>query len=267
METHHSVFRWISIVTALLFLFCFTSRGQFWDSSTGLLQAPSAEMNRDGTFMITNNFMNKHSISQWYWGYHTFEYGLNINLWSRLEIGYVCVLLDGKRKANPGDRDLIMFNQDRHFNAKVLLVREGDFGVEWLPAMAIGVSDPISAAMSSDYSNPNVSGDSNGFFNRCYFVATKHFNTSIGTLGTHLGYQYNQRTDFPMNGPCAAIDWVPVWLNKPNFTLKAIAEYDSRTFNVGFIATIWQDRFEAMFELMALKWVNFGIRYKLHLKS
>jgi hypothetical protein len=70
-----------------------------------------------------------------------------------------------------------------------------------------------------------------------------------------------------MNGPCAAIDWVPVWLNKPNFSLKAIAEYDSRTFNIGFIASIWQDRFEAMFELMALKWVNFGVRYKLQLKS
>jgi len=85
----------------LMLIGCFTSRGQFWDSSTGLLQAPSADMNRDGTFMITNNFMNKHSISEWYWGYHTFEYGFNINLWSRLEIGYVCVILDGKRKPSP----------------------------------------------------------------------------------------------------------------------------------------------------------------------
>lgn len=32
----------------------------------------------------------------------------------------------------------------------------------------------------------------------------------------------------------------------------AIAEYDSGTFNIGFIAPIWQDRFEALFELMCV---------------
>lgn len=224
-------------------------------------------MNRDGTFMITNNFMNKHSISDWYWGYHTFEYGFNINLWSRLEIGYVCVILDGKRKPAPTDRDLIMFNQDRHFTAKVLLLREGDFGVSWLPALAVGMSDPTTHIEGQSYSGESVSGEGNGFFNRYYAVATKHFNTKVGAVGAHLGYQYNLRTDFPMNGPCVAVDWVPVWLNKPNFSLKAIAEYDSRTFNIGFVASIWEDRFEAMFELMAMKWVNFGVRYKLMLKK
>jgi len=256
------------IFAAVLMLFgCFVSRGQFWDSSTGLLQAPSAEMNRDGTFMITNNFMNKHSISEWYWGYHTFEYGFNINLWSRLEIGYVCVILDGKRKPNPTERDLIMINQDRHFNAKALLLREGEFGLSWMPALAVGFSDPVTHIGGQDYDKDSVSGSGNGFYNRYYAVATKHFNTSIGLFGAHLGYQFNRRTDLPMNGPCAAVDWVPVWLNKPNFALKAIAEYDSRTFNIGFIASIWQDRFEAMFELMAMKWINLGVRYKLQLKS
>jgi len=136
-----------------------------------------------------------------------------------------------------------------------------------MPALAVGFSDPVTHIGGQDYNKDSVSGDSNGFFNRYYVVATKHFSTRAGTIGAHLGYQYNKRTDFPMNGPCVAIDWVPVWLKKPNFSFKAIAEYDSRTFNIGFIASIWQDRFEAMFELMALKWVNFGVRYKLVLKS
>lgn len=52
-----------------------------------------------------------------------------------------------------------------------------------------------------------------------------------------------------------------------NISLQAVAEYDARTFNIGFIASIWQDRFEAMFELVALKWVNFGVRYKLVLRK
>ena len=256
------------LAAALMLLACFASRGQFWDSSSGLLQAPSADMYRNGTFAITNNLLNKHSISDSYWGYNTFAYSIGINIWGRLEIGYVCVLLNGSK--NPSLKDDpyygIMRNQDRHFNAKVLLLREGDFGISWLPALAVGVSDPTSGA-GGDYEKQRVAGNGNGFFNRYYAVATKHFNTKIGEIGTHLGYQYNRRTDFPMNGPCAAIDWVPVWLNKPNFSLKAIAEYDSRTFNIGFITSFWEDRFEAMFELMALKWVNFGVRYKLQLKS
>lgn len=253
----------------VLMLACFASRGQFWEGNKGLLHSPTADLFEDGTIAITNSVLNKHSISSWYWGYNTLSYGISISLWSRLEIGYVCVLIDGSKNPIMKDNTYygIMHNQDRHFNAKVLLIKEGDFGLKWMPAIALGVSDPISGATSADYSSPDVSGEGNGFFNRHYAVATKHFSTSIGTLGTHLGYQYNKRTDFPMNGPCAAIDWEPVWLNKPNFSLKAIAEYDSRSFNIGFIATIWQDRFEAMFELMALKWVNFGIRYKLHLKS
>lgn len=35
----------------------------------------------------------------------------------------------------------------------------------------------------------------------------------------------------------------------------------------GFIASIRDDRVEVMFELMAMKWVNFGVRYKLVLKK
>ncbi len=267
MESKPSNLRWISITSLLLLMVCFASRGQFWDSSTGLLQCPSAEMNPSGTLMITNNFLNEHSLSP-RWGYNTFGYGFNITFWARLEIGYVLAIFDGKRHPNPSERDLITFNQDRHFTAKFLLIKEKEFGIQWMPALAVGFSDPVTGSGGGEYIGSNVTGSvGNAFFNRYYAVATKHFNTPIGSIGAHIGYQYNKRKDMPMSGPCAAVDWVPVWLNAPNFSLKAIAEYDSSTFNIGFIASIWQDRFEAMFELMALKWVNFGVRYKLQLKS
>ena len=51
-----------------------TARAQFADASSGLLQMPSAEMQADGTFMITNNFLNRHATST-RWNYHTFQYG------------------------------------------------------------------------------------------------------------------------------------------------------------------------------------------------
>ena len=46
-----------------------------------------------------------------------------------------------------------------------------------------------------------------------------------------------------------------------------ILEYDSRTVNMGFIASIWENRFEAMFELQNFQWISFGLRYKLRLKK
>lgn len=258
----------IFVAIALLMFFCLSSRGQFWDGSSGLLQSPSADMNKAYSFTITNNILNKHSISHWYWGYNTFAYSFGLNLWGRLEIGYVCTIIDGSKNPSKelSDYYKIMKNQDRHFTAKVLVFKENEFGLDWIPAFAIGVSDPTTGS-GADYTTREIEGSGNGFFNRYYAVATKHFTSKIGTFGTHLGYQFNKRTDLPMNGPCAAIDWTPVWLNSPNFSLKAIAEYDSRTFNVGFIASIWREHFDVMFELMAMKWINYGVRYKLQLKS
>lgn len=263
MKTRHSKLRWIIVATALFLLTCYASRGQFWDSSTGLLQCPSAEMNQPGTVMITNNFLNKHSLSP-NWGYNTFGYGINITFWQRLEVGYVCTIFDGKRRPNPTDRDLIMFNQDRHFTAKVLLLQEGECGIKWMPALAVGLSDPVTGSGGGEYIGSEIDGSvGNGFFNRYYIVATKHFNTYIGMIGAHIGYQYNKRLDLPMNGPCVAVDWTPLWLDSSCFKLKAIAEYNARTYNMGIIAAFWDGRLEAMLELMSMKWVNFGIRYKL----
>lgn len=258
-----------SLIAGFLMTIGITCAGQFWDSCSGLLQTPSADMHKNGTFTLTANMLNKHSISPWYWGYDTFSYGIGINLWSRIEIGYVCVLLNGSKNPNKEIAPYykIMRNQDRHFTAKALLLKEGDFGVSWLPALAIGISDPTTYN-GNDYTDQAVAGEGNGFFNRYYAVATKHFNTNVGTVGAHLGYQYNRRTDFPMNGPCAAVDWMPIWLQKENvITTKLIAEYDSRTFNIGAIVSLWRDHFDAMIELQAMKWISAGIRYKLVLKS
>ena len=95
-------------------------------------------------------------------------------------------------------------------------------------------------------------------------MATKHFQTPWGQLGAHAGWQYNRRKDFPLNGPCAGLDWRPVWLQAPWLDLDVVAEYDARTFNVGFIAGLW-DRVEVMFDLQSLRWVSFGVRYKINL--
>ena len=262
----------IAIIAFFLAISSLVCRGQFLDSASGLLQAPSAEMSPTGTVMMTANLLNRHSTPP-AWGYNTLGYGVSIVFLSRVEIGYVAALLynehhtvmdeDGELKV------YVLKNQDRHFYAKFQLLKEGEFGISWIPALAVGTSDPTSAERAEivDDSKFDVGGTGNGYFNRYYVVATKHFPTPVGTLGVHLGYQYNLRSDLHYNGPCAAIDWKPVWLQRENIVaLKLIAEYDARTFNLGFITSLWKDHIDVMVDLQALKWLSAGVRLKTILK-
>ena len=162
-----------------------------------------------------------------------------------------------------------MFNQDRHFSAKVLALKEREIW-NWTPSIALGISDPVTGSGTGEYIGSDVSGDTytqNGFFNRFYIVATKHFNTPIGQIGAHLGYQYSLRKERTINAPCAGVTWRPIWTRNRWFDPKFIVEYDARTPNIGFIADIWDDCFEAMFCLQNFQWVSFGLRFKLRLKG
>lgn len=255
------------VVSLFLTLTCSVSRGQFVDCSSGLLSLPSADMPQSGTIMLSSTFLNK-NITPPAWSYNTIGYGISIVIFPRIEIGYVMTLFNGKWA---GDPNSIVVNQDRHFYGKVQLLKEGEFGLKWIPSFVLGVSDPTTGETRKgpniDYTDFDVY-EGNGHFNRFYAVITKHFSTTYGVIGTHLGYQYNKRVDIPMNGPCGGIDWMPIWLQKENVvSTKLIAEYDARTFNVGAIVSLWRDQFEAMIELQAMKWISAGIRYKLVLKS
>ncbi len=253
----------IVLTGVLLLMFGAPAHAQFLDSTTGLLQMPTAVMNREGTFMITTNYINHHALSPKRWDYNTFGYGLDVALWNRVEVAYVCVMMHGISYFDEQpDVPVHWKNQDRHFSAKLLLLREGDFGIEWMPAFVVGVCDPTSGD-GGGYETGIT--NTNGFFNRYYAVVSKHIPTGWGEIGAHAGYQFNRRIDVPINGPCAGIDWKPVWVQSHWLSLDLIAEYDSRTFNIGFIASLWNDHIEAMFDLQALKWVSFGLRYKIRL--
>lgn len=250
-------------------LFSVPAVAQFYDCTSGLLQSPTAEMQEAGTFMITNNFLNEHTLPQnnpW-WGYNTFSYGFDITFFSRLEIAYICTLYRGSNNGFWPQQTWGRYtNQDRHFAAKLQLLKESEFGVNWLPAIAVGFSDPITNRGGS-YTPDVADRMGNGYFNRFYAVASKHFKSNWGDIGAHIGYQYNLRQDIHYNAPCVGIDWRPVWLRNRWFDPKFVLEYDARTPNIGFIADIWDDRFEAMFCLQNFQWVSFGLRFKLHLKG
>ena len=241
---------------------------QFSDCSTGLLQMPTAEMQEDGTFMITNNFLNKHSLATSVWNYNTFQYGVAVSFWGRVELGYVCTIFNDHWKGSQTRKGVWMINQDRHFTGRVCLLREGEFGLDWMPALVIGISDPVTGGATDYFKHGKVSGSGNGFFNRNFIILSKHFLTKWGSIGAHAGYQLNWRADYFINAPCAGVNWQPVWLQHRGLLekLDVIVEYDSRAVNLGVIASIWDNHFEAMFELQSFQWVNFGLRYKLRLK-
>lgn len=239
---------------------------QLTDGTTGLLHMPSAEMQKDGTVMLGGNFLNYRKVPfikhSWY-HYNTFNYYLNITFFKRLEIAYICTLNKGIPNTSywPEQTWGKYRNQDRHFAARLLLVEENQWW-EYMPSIVVGVSDPTTGS-GGDYTNMSVNGYGNGYFNRWYIAATKHFEVPYGELGVHVAYLYNKRKDYPLNGPAIGANFRPDFHKNLNF----IVEYDAKTINIGATYSLWADHFNLLVELQEGKYFSGGIVYKVNLKG
>lgn len=243
--------------------FCnFKAKAQFTNGVTGLLHMPNAEMQMDGTLVIGGNFLNKHNLpNENWWGYDTYNYFINITFFSRLEISYICTLVQGKKNGFhwPEFTYGKFVNQDRHFAARLQLVKEGEWW-KHMPSIVVGGNDPTTGG-GIDYIDMGVSGSSNGYFNRWYIAMTKHFNVLWGELGVHAAYLYNKRSDYPLNGPALGVNFRP----NCHKNLNLIAEYDAKTINVGATYALWADHFNFLIELQDGKYVSAGLVYKVNL--
>lgn len=230
---------------------------------TGLLHAPNAEMQEDATVLIGGNYMNKENLpNKNIWYYNSYNYYLNITFLSRLELAYICTLVKGIPNTSywPEQTWNKFVNQDRHAAARFLLMRENDF-FAYMPAIVIGVNDPTTGT-GGDYTKPNVEGSGNGHFNKWYIAASKHINTKWGEFGGHIGYVYNKRKPYPLNGPTLGINFRPDAIKG----LNAIIEYDSKTVNIGAIYN-WKNHFNLLFELQNFKYISAGLCLQLNLKN
>ena len=67
----------------LLFVFFMTftycARGQFTYGTTGLLNMPTAEMQKDKTFLFGGGYLEKHATPS-RWTYDTYNYYINITI-------------------------------------------------------------------------------------------------------------------------------------------------------------------------------------------
>lgn len=224
--------------------------------TTGLLNAPSAEMQDSKTVMIGGNFLNK-AITPNPWSYDTFNYFVNVTVFPFLEIAYTATMFKAKTIGIDWKVDPEKFcNQDRYFSARLRVLKEGQLW-KHMPAVVVGTSDPYTESGEGQI----ASADGNGYFSRFYIAATKHLMWGTERFGVTLAYMYNNRISNHLNGIAAGITYEPSMV--PN--LRVIAEYDNRDFAVGLSYLLF-DQLHAQFELQKMKYFTGGLCYKIHLK-
>ena len=241
---------------------------QFTYGTTGLLHAPSADMQQDKTFLFGGGYLDKQATPS-KWTYNTWNYYINITFLPWLEVGYMCTIFNHWTRGGK----VHMLNQDRSFHGRLRIWKEG-WWKEWTPQIVVGVNDVTTGALKqaggNDYMDFDTSGDGNGYFNRWYLAATKHINW-YGIWGIHAAYVYNKRGKDKLNGPTFGVDYqfalAPTngWAKAVN-GLNLIAEYDSKFLNVGAKYSIWKDHINVVGELRDCKYPSVGVYFKVHLK-
>ncbi|MDO4165397.1 MAG: YjbH domain-containing protein [Bacteroides sp.] len=244
--------------------------------TTGLLHAPTADMEKDKTFKFGGNVLDLTPLRFGEFDVeYTFNYYINITIFPWLEVGYTCTL----NYANEGSTYFPQTvwgkysNQDRSFYGRLRVWKEG-WWKDWTPQVVIGVDDPGTHENAGGGSiTTRDSNGGNAHFMRYYLAATKHFDfVGIGNLGAHLSYLKDMPDGYPEAEGIALGANFRFKLPESSFWNKAInglnlmAEYDARTVNVGFNYSFWKDRINVITELNDGKYWSGGLYFRVHLK-
>lgn len=270
------MFKMKNVIFTIFFCFvCMHLNAQAFRGTTGLLHAPSGEMQKDKTFLFGGNvlhleplnYINSNEIK------YTYNYYINITFFPWLEVGYTCTL----NYAEPGSTYFPeqswgkYTNQDRSFNARLRLWKEG-WWKDWTPQIVAGFDDPTS---HTSYGGGEAKFDGTGmnnYFTRYYLAATKHLEfNNWGDLGMHIAWVMGR----PIHRK--HYDGISVGLNfrfnkisdsvgsRLLNGLNFIAEYDALTFNIGGSYSLWKDHINLIAELNDGKYFSGGIFFKVHL--
>ena len=286
------------LLTALFILFVIHVKGQFTYGTTGLLNMPTADMQKDKTVLFGGSFLEKH-VSPGRWNYNTYNYYINITFFPWLEVAYTCTL----HQSMPNDPMYgsgfwvpstygKFVNQDRNFSGRLRIWKEGRWKW-WTPQIVIGGNDALHNSWEPGSKVGIDENPTNGFFNRYYIAASKHFEFSnIGDLGTHLSWVYNKRTEYKLNGLCIGFNFrfnLPEngsffnhAINGLNLMMEAypadgqgtskvtdekhydrgvsIGKYD---INIGACYSFWKDRINLYGELYGCKDFSTGLQFKI----
>ena len=263
------------LISVLWLLFPCMVKAQFIYGTTGLLHMPTGEMQRDKTFMFGGAFLDT-KATPGHWNYDTGNYFINITIFPWLEVGYTCTLNKAPYGSSYYPESVWgkYCNQDRQFSGRLRLWKEG-WWKAWTPQIVIGANDPGTNDRTSekDY-GIGMTGSSlvNGHWQRYYLAVTKHLSIkNMGELGGHFAYVYNKRKDYSLNGPAVGVNFrfsLPetFFLTKVVNGLDLMAEYDSKSVNVGAGYSFWEDYINAVVELNRCRYFSGGLVFKVHLK-
>lgn len=266
------------IFLCIFALLSFTGHAQALYGTTGLLHAPTAEMQEDKTFMAGGNVL--HLVPLQYMTTdeikYTFNYYINITFFPWLEVGYTCTInyADHASTYFPPQSWGKYTNQDRAFNVRLRLWKEG-WWKPWTPQVVLGLDDPTShEAYGGGAIKFDEDGMQNNHFTRYYLAASKHFGfTGAGTWGVHVSYVDYRACWFPhYKRPAVGTDFAfnlspsDNWAVKALNGLKLMAEYDARTVNIGAHYRLWKDHINFIAELNNGKYFSGGMFFKVHLK-
>lgn len=235
---------------ALMALLPLMLKAQLTYGVTGLLHAPSGEMQEDKTVMLGANFLHK-ELTPPTWYYNTYSYFMNVTIMPWMEVAYICTLFTAESLGLDEYGYSGFTNQDRHFALRLRALKEGQFW-KHMPGVVVGFQDPFTSTGSQFNSESG-----NGYMNRMYIAATKHVKIGREEIGIHLSYLYNTRKDYDMNGLAGGITYSPSF--HPQLTL--IADYDTRDVAVGASYLLF-NHIHAMFELQRMKYFSGGITFK-----
>ncbi|MCR5313502.1 MAG: YjbH domain-containing protein [Bacteroidaceae bacterium] len=189
--------------------------------NTGLVNIPTADMQKEGTFLGGATFLPKRYMSNdFYYNTGIYYFGLTPLPW--VEVTMRETLLYRRKVYDEGYLGgWGYYQQDRSYSVRLrpLMEKEG----RWWPSLVIGSNDPWS--------------DHGGSYYSCvYGVLTKHVKfENVGDFGITAGYFYSIHdddgfgTEKVYNGTFGGVSFTPSFWNK----MMILADYDTRGINLG----------------------------------
>jgi hypothetical protein len=227
-----------SFFLTLLFLavFIYGSEAQSLTGLTGLLNGPSANMQKDGTFYMGANYLNRNYINTYGKGnYNVLIYYFDLTVLPFLEVNF----RNSRMLDNPDSSHTV----DRMISLRLQVLKERKY---W-PAIVLGVNDIYTGALI---------GNQN--FGSLYAVTTKNFQIKKNELGVTFGYAFPYFENTQFDGVFGGVSFSPSFLRQ----LTLMAEYDSRSFNVGGSILFFKHLY--IFALLqGMESVSGGIAYKV----
>ena len=228
------------LFTTVLFFTATCLSAQSLTGVSGLLNAPSANMQKDGTFYMGANYLNRNYINKYVEGkFNCLIYYFDLTFLPFLEVNFRST----RELNNPQPGHTV----DRMFSGRLQVLKER----KYRPSIVIGGNDVLTTA-----------SEGNQYFSAAYIVATKNIDLKKNQLGATLGYAYPLFRNNQFSGIFGGLSFSPFFFRQ----FSIMAEFDSRNFNVGGSVLFFKHLY--VFALLqGMNCVSGGITFKMQVFS